>query len=69
MGIFARKKEAKTEFETAVKILITECEGQGPRYIALQVPEKDKNATIYNRIKSTEDRKMILETMIFYRFN
>jgi len=32
-------------------------------YRASQVLEKDKNATIYNRIK-TEDRKMVLETMI-----
>jgi len=69
VGIFAWKEEAKTEFKKTVKILITECEGQGPLYIALQALEKDKNATIYNRIKSTEDRKMILETMIFYRFN
>jgi hypothetical protein len=59
-----RGKRRQKQSLKRLKILITECKDRGASiYRASQVLEKDKNATIYNRIK-TEDRKMILETMI-----
>jgi hypothetical protein len=64
LGILARKEEAKTEFEKTVKILITECEDQGPQYIERRKYSKRIRMRRCIAIKSTEEEKMVLKTMI-----